>query len=284
MFDSIRCCAADFGRFLAVALAMFTILPTHAAEEADVRHSDLWLQAALVTTYTLNEHLNPLRIDVDVEQGVATLSGSVNSDVERDLAGELAASVDGIRQVNNELQVHPDEAKASRDTSSFLDRVEDANITTRVKSRLLWNAETQGLQINVDTHDGVVSLKGRVASEAEADLAAQIARNTSGVREVHATLDVAPDDQNLQQMAKQSMLSLGRQATDAWITTKVKSSLLYAKGVDGMAVHVDTRDGVVRLSGQLQSQDAIDRAIRETRGIAGVKDVTSELRNTSGKS
>jgi osmotically-inducible protein OsmY len=272
------------GRFLAVALAMTMTLPAHGADQKDVRHSDLWLQATLVTTYALNEHLNPLRIDVDVEQGVATLSGSVDSDVERDLAGELAAGVDGIKQVNNELQVQPDEAKTSGETPGFREYVRDANITMRVKSRLLWDAETQGLQINVDTRDGVVHLKGRVASKAEADLAAQIARNTSGVHEVRAKLDVDPDDQNLQQVAKESAQTLEGEATDAWITTKVKSSLLYTKGVDGTAVHVETRDGVVRLSGKLPSQDAIDKAIRETRRIAGVKEVTSELRKTSEES
>ena len=253
-----------------------------ADEEGDLRHSDIWLKATLVTTYTLNEHLNPLGIDIDIEQGVATLTGTVDSEVERDLAGELAVGIDGIRQVDNKLEVQPVEGSATSEKYGFRERVADANTTARVKSRLLWNAETQGLQINVDTRDGVVSLKGRVASGAEADLAAQVARNTSGVREVKSRLEVDPDDVNLQQQAKQAARSLGHDISDAWITTKVKASLLYTKGVDGTAVSVTTRDRIVRLSGTLQSQDAIARAVRTARGVVGVEEVRSELTTNSG--
>jgi len=179
---------AHLGRFLAVALAMTMTLPAQGADLKDVRHSDLWLQATLVTTYALNEHLDPLRIDVDVEHGLATLSGSVDSDVQRDLAGELAAGVDGIKQVNNELQVQPDEAKASGETPGFREYVRDANITVRFKSRLLWDAETQGLQINVDTRDGVVRLSGKLPSQDAIDKAIRETRRIAGVKEVTSEL------------------------------------------------------------------------------------------------
>jgi len=52
---------------------------------------------------------------------------------------------------------------AADDTGrSFLRKVEDANLTAKVKSQLLWNSNTGGLAINVDTLDGVVSLSGNV--------------------------------------------------------------------------------------------------------------------------
>jgi osmotically-inducible protein OsmY len=248
-----------------------------------VRHSDIWLKATLITTYTLNEHLNPLDIDVDVEQGVATLTGTVDSEVERELAGALADGVDGISQVRNELEVRPAQAGATEADYGFRERVADANTTARVKSRLLWNAETQGLQIDVDTRDGVVSLEGRVASVAEADLAARIAQNTSGVRGVKAKLEVDPDDENLQRQAKETASELAGDINDAWITTKVKASLLYTKGIDGSAISVSTRDHAVHLSGTQQSQAAIDRAVSTARGIVGVEQVRSDLALRSGE-
>lgn len=274
----------DRRRMLAATLLVLGLTASvQASDEAgDLQHSDIWLKATLVTTYTLNEHLNPLDIDVGIEQGVATLTGTVDSEVERDLAGELAAGVEGIRQVNNELEVQPEGTDTAGVEYGFRERVADANTTARVKSRLLWNAETQGLQINVDTRDGVVSLEGRVASGAEADLAAQIARNTSGVRDVKSRLEVDPDDENLQQRAKQSARSLGQDISDAWITAKVKVSLLYTKSVDGTAISVATRDRVVSLNGTLESQDAIARAVRTARGIVGVEEVRSELTTTAG--
>ena len=252
-----------------------------ANDEINIRQSDIWLEATLVTTYVLNEHLNPLDIDVDLDQGVATITGTVDSEVEKDLAAELAAGIEGIKQVKNELNVQPADASKTADEYGFRERVADANVTARVKSRLLWNAETQGMQINVDTRDGLVSLKGRVTSGAEADLAEQIARNTSGVRDVISQLEVDPDDENLQQQVKQSAIILGQDINDAWITTKVKTFLLYTKGVDGASVSVVTHDQVVRLTGTLESQDAIARAIRTARGIVGVKDVRSELTTDS---
>ena len=252
-----------------------------ANDEINIRQSDIWLEATLVTTYVLNEHLNPLNIDVDLDQGVATITGTVDSEVEKDLAAELAAGIEGIKQVKNELNVQPADASKTADEYGFRERVADANVTARVKSRLLWNAETQGMQINVDTRDGLVSLKGRVTSGAEADLAEQIARNTSGVRDVISQLEVDPDDKNLQQQVKQSAIILGQDINDAWITTKVKTFLLYTKGVDGASVSVVTHDQVVRLTGTLESQDAIARAIRTARGIVGVKDVRSELTTDS---
>jgi osmotically-inducible protein OsmY len=263
---------------LLLVLAYGLAAPAYAGEDGkDVRHSDIWLKATLITTYTLNEHLNPLDIDVDVEQGVATLTGTVDSAIERDLAGELADGVDGIKQVRNELEVRPAQAGAEEADYGFRQRVADANTTARVKSRLLWNAETQGLQIDVDTRDGVVSLEGRVASVAEADLAALIAQNTSGVRGVKAKLEVDPDDENLQLQAKESASELAGEINDAWITTKVKASLLYTKGIDGSAISVSTRDHIVHLSGTQQSLAAIERAVSTARGIVGVEQVRSDL-------
>ena len=76
-------------------------------------------------------------------------------------------------------------------------------------------------------------------------------------------------------------MMLGQNINDAWITTKVKTILLYTKGVDGASISVATDGQVVRLTGTLESQDAIARAIRTARGIVGVKDVRSELTTDS---
>lgn len=62
---------------------------------------------------------------------------------------------------------------------------------------------------------------------------------------------------------------------DTWITTKVKSSLLADSDVAGLDVSVETVNGVVSLSGDVESQAQIDRAIEITRGIEGVTSVES---------
>jgi hyperosmotically inducible protein len=62
---------------------------------------------------------------------------------------------------------------------------------------------------------------------------------------------------------------------DTWITTKVKSSLLADSDVAGLDVSVETVNGVVRLSGDVESQAQIDRAVEIARDIEGVTNVES---------
>lgn len=174
------------------------------AAEEDQR-SDIWLESKLATTYLLNDYLSPFTLDVEVDEGVAFLSGTVDSDVARDLAIEIAKGTDGIKEVKDNIDVKPREdrgesdAQASRDSdgqrtdadrNEFFRTVQDATITAAVKSKLLWDNNTEGLDIKVDTDDGVVTLKGDVASEANKDLAEQIARNTHGVQKVDNRLEV----------------------------------------------------------------------------------------------
>jgi osmotically-inducible protein OsmY len=71
--------------------------------------------------------------------------------------------------------------------------IDDATITTRVKSSLLNEPATGGLRIDVDTFKGVVTLSGRVKSQSEERRAVEIARNTPGVQSVKSALQVIPD-------------------------------------------------------------------------------------------
>jgi osmotically-inducible protein OsmY len=64
---------------------------------------------------------------------------------------------------------------------------------------------------------------------------------------------------------------------DAWVTTKVKISLLTAQGVDGTDIHVDTTDGRVTLYGDVRSEAAKAEAERAARAVDGVRDVRSIL-------
>jgi hyperosmotically inducible protein len=65
---------------------------------------------------------------------------------------------------------------------------------------------------------------------------------------------------------------------DTWITTKVKSSLLADSDVSGLDINVETVNGVVTLTGQVDQQAQIEHAANIARGIEGVTDVrTTEL-------
>ena len=70
--------------------------------------------------------------------------------------------------------------------------IDDTTITTRVKTSMLNDPAVGGMRIDVDTFKGVVTLSGRVKSEAERDQAVALARNVSGVSEVKDAMQVIP--------------------------------------------------------------------------------------------
>ena len=65
--------------------------------------------------------------------------------------------------------------------------VNDTWITTKVKSSLLAESDVSGLDINVDTLNGVVTLRGQVDSQAQIDTATRIARDIEGVTDVQTS-------------------------------------------------------------------------------------------------
>ena len=72
------------------------------------------------------------------------------------------------------------------------DTIDDATITTRVKTALLNDPEVGGLRIDVDTFKGVVTLSGRVKTKNEEAKAIALARKIDGVTDVKSTLQVQP--------------------------------------------------------------------------------------------
>jgi len=153
--------------------------------------------------------------------------------------------------------------------------VTDAGITGTIKTKLAADDRVRASEINVDTTNGVVTLTGNVDSQAAKDSALQVARSTSGVRDVKDMISVkvasgtgeAPDPN----------LTLGEHIDDAGITMRVKGRLLDDPLVKGMKIDVDTRDGVVFLTGTVPSDAERKQAIHLARTTEGVKDVQANL-------
>jgi len=177
---------------LGISLCLGSVALADAESDRGGALKDAWLDGKIETAYALNRHLNSFSIDTRVDAGVAYLSGTVESDIDRDLAEQIALSVEGIDKVENEIEVDADtDMNGSGDSpSAFMRAVDNATTTAIIKSKLLANGNTGGLQINVDTRDGVVQLSGTVASSEEKDLAEHIAMNTDGVSEVNSELQL----------------------------------------------------------------------------------------------
>lgn len=182
---------------LAALLGSGAMAETSGSFEGEAK--DAWLTGRLETMYLLNEQLNPISISTQVEGGVVHLTGAVESEIDRDLAGALARNLDGIVEVENELLVDANAVQEAEPTSdpadgrrNFGSWVDDATTTAAVKARLVGNANTKGLQIDVDTWDDVVTLSGRVSTPGEKALAEEVARRVSDVESVRNNLVVDP--------------------------------------------------------------------------------------------
>lgn len=71
--------------------------------------------------------------------------------------------------------------------------------------------------------------------------------------------------------------SVGTDIDDSTITTKVKSALLADADVKSSDIKVETRKGEVQLSGFVDSQNQMDRAVTIAKGVAGVKNVDNKM-------
>ncbi len=165
-------------------------------EQAQGAIKDAWLDGKLESAYLFNEHLSPFDIDTDVNNGIVHLTGAVESDIDRELAGEIAQSIDGVSDVKNDLVVDKAQARvahdddASRERSGFRETVGNATLTAKIKSQLLANSSTSGMEVDVDSDNGNVTLSGTVDSDEEKELIARIAENTSGADSIDNRLMV----------------------------------------------------------------------------------------------
>jgi osmotically-inducible protein OsmY len=99
---------------------------------------DAWIDGRLESTYIFNEHLGAAAIHTDVRNGIVTSTGTVEGDIDRDLAGE------------------------AEDRRSFGQWVNDATTSAAVKSALIPNENIRARDIDANTDNDVVTLRGVV--------------------------------------------------------------------------------------------------------------------------
>jgi hyperosmotically inducible protein len=154
----------------------------------------------------------------------------------------------------------------TRTQRSAGEQVDDAVILTGVKSALVGNPVTEASEINVDVNRGVVSLNGFVDTEKEKSQAADAARGVDGVQEVKNNLSV-----------KKSDSTAGEVIDDSVLTAKVKAELIKNEETKAHQINVETKQGVVQLSGFVDSASAKATAASVAKSVTGVKDVKNEL-------
>jgi len=234
-------------------------------------------ESQISTTYSLSPYLRGNNLNVSVDKGTATLTGTVEEDVNKEMAEQIASGVTGINTVDNQIKVSADYVPTARKTQerNFGEVVDDATITATVKSKLLWSKDTEGLEMNVDTEMGKVTLRGAAQSDASKALAEAMAENTHGVVSVDNRLVVNSTKQATQIADADTPNDASQEISDGWITTKVTSTFMYSANVESHNIAVSTDHGIVTLSGKVDNNAERDLAIALAENIRGVKSVNA---------
>jgi hyperosmotically inducible protein len=139
--------------------------------------SDTWVTTKVKAKLMTEPGISPLAVNVDTRDGIVTLFGNVATESDRTAAERSAMKIDGVKSVQNDLQVVPE--VAAKRVEARDDQLHDA-----VKKRI---DEREGLKddnIDIEVKNGVVRLSGTVDGFGERMTALTVARSTDGVKSV----------------------------------------------------------------------------------------------------
>ena len=139
----------------------------------------------------------------------------------------------------------------------------DSRIESSASSSYVFKTTLKDDSIKTDSKDGVVTLTGTVSEASHKSLAENTVASLPGVRSVDNQLVVTGE-----QPAEHS---------DAWITMKVKTALLFHRNVSATATSVYTKDGVVTLQGEATSMAQKELTTEYAKDIDNVKDVQNNM-------
>ncbi len=232
---------------IAIPLVMLLILgtPTGSALGAE-EITDIAISDAVEDEIIIDPAVSITGIDVSTENGVVTLTGTVNNILAKKRAESVAETIKGVRAVVNSVTVVP---SATRSDMEIRDDIQEA---------LLDNPATESYEVTVNVEDNVATLEGNVASWQERELAGKVARGVRGVREVNNDIAV----------------SYKTDRTDQEIKEDVQAALNWDILVDDALINITVNNGEVVLTGAVGSAAEKSEAIRDA-WVAGVTSVNA---------
>ncbi|MHC1762780.1 MAG: BON domain-containing protein [Verrucomicrobiia bacterium] len=202
--------------------------------------------------------------DLQIQQGVATLRGTVQSWQQRQTAADMARSIRGVRGVRNELQVRYESQRS------------DEEIAAEVRSRLRRDALTTDDPVSVRVQNGRVFLTGHVDTLLE---------KRAAIADAWVLNVVAVDARNLRvfhspPLAQQNVPGSGRQLTsaDSALESRLRTALIRNPFVDAGELTLRVRQGTAYLDGVVESTNERLEAEETASQIRGIRNVRNSLR------
>jgi len=243
------------GRIPALVLALLLVsasLVPSAADAAVQELSDTTVLGAVEDELIVDPAIVLNNIDVAVNRGVVSLSGSVDNVLAKERATRIAETVKGVRSVVNRIEVEPVLLRS------------DTEIERDVQDALLDNAATEAFEVRVSVLDGEVTLRGTVESWREKQLAGTVAKGVRGVKGLENNIDVVPVPDR----------------PDEEILADVQNALRWDALVDHAMIEAAVEDGLVVLSGVVGSAAEKRRAMLDAHvgGVVSVEASDLEVR------
>ncbi len=116
-----------------------------------------------------------MKISVDTTEGRVLLTGSLDTHDQVMQAVKLAWSVEGVKEVLNELEVANKTLQA---------RANDRWIATQIRTKILFDRDVRSVNYTVDVNNGVVFLVGIAQNQQELNEVINTARKVRGVKKV----------------------------------------------------------------------------------------------------
>jgi hyperosmotically inducible protein len=241
---------------LVVACAVAAAISLNARAASAASEMDSRIERAARNTYVYRTYLMNDDIQIESNDGVVTLTGTVAEPSHRNLAEDTVAGLPGVKRVVDQLEIKRPAPKAESDDW----------ISAKVKAALLFHRSVSA-KTQVFCKDGIVTLEGAATSQAEKDLTTEYARDVAGVKDVINEMTVTPGSEP----------TLTDQVDDASITAQVKAALLTHRSTSALRTGVQTTDGIVTVTGTAKNQAEKDLVTKLVKDIQGVKDVHNNM-------
>ncbi|HXV62813.1 MAG TPA: BON domain-containing protein, partial [Vicinamibacteria bacterium] len=199
--------------------------------------------------------------ELSVDNGHVILTGRVDSYRERTLVAQVVKSVDGVRGIDNRVEVSPKLVRS------------DDELKAEIETTLEWDLFVDDGLIEVEVEDGVVSLTGTVGSAAEKWRATTTAWVT-GVKEVDAS------GLNVERWARDEDLRRRKYAarSDEEIRAAVEDALARDPRVLAFPLSVYVDGGNVTLRGIVDNLRARHAAEQDARNTVGILRVSNRIK------
>ncbi|MBK5276713.1 MAG: BON domain-containing protein [Desulfuromonadales bacterium] len=233
----------------AVVLLAF-IVPVHASQ------TDSRIESSARQSYVFQTYLQADNIKIRSSDGAVTLTGIVLENFHKSLAQETVAGLPGVKSVDNRLVI-----KGAAPTVNS-----DAWLRDKVKVALLFHSSVSSATSEVTVKDGIITVRGNAATQAQKELTTEYAKDVDGVKDVKNEMTVS-------MTSKKAPRTVGEKIDDASISAQVNMTLLNHRSTSAINTTVKTNRGIVTVGGKagtIAEKNLVTRLVRDIHGVTSV--------------